>query len=72
MTDDTILPSTEAAIMTSDGCERLSLLLPNLKDDEAMPRLVLALTACFIRLDKDTSFVDEQIDWMNDQYDRMQ
>lgn len=61
------LPETEAAIVTEGGCSRLSLLLPNFADQEEMPRLVLALTACFIRLDKDPAFLEEQLDWMDEQ-----
>lgn len=65
--DGTVLPPGEAAIVTSNDCTGLELLMPKLSDEDAVPRLALALTACFIRLQKESTFIDEQIDWMNAQ-----
>lgn len=64
MLDETVIPPSEAAIVTINDGAGLSLLLPNFEDGDTVPELMLALTACFVRLEKDPAFKAEQLAWM--------
>lgn len=52
-------------MVTTGDCTGLELLLPKLEPEEEVPRLMLVLTACFIRLQQEPAFLDEQLDWMH-------
>lgn len=61
----TVVPRTEAAIVTVNGMTGLELLIPKMAPEDTVPDLALLLTALLIRCDKDPDFVREQLDWMD-------
>ena len=61
-----LIPKSEAAIVTADGGTRLELLLPEYGHDEEVPALVLYLTACLLR-SEDEEFKSEMVAWFQSQ-----
>jgi hypothetical protein len=67
--DEVVIPEGECAIVTEGGMTRLSLLVPGVKslpEDGDIPDLMIALTACMVRLEQDPAFMEEQIKWFMD------
>jgi hypothetical protein len=60
----TVLPASEAAIVTRNDRTELSLVLPNLPEDEALSDAALYLAACLLRWQEDPDFVRRQVDWL--------
>lgn len=59
----TIIPSTEAAIVTASNMTELELVLPDLGDGE-LPDIAIFLVACAMRFHSDPDFVREQLEWL--------
>ena len=62
--DSTVLPATEAALVTFDGGTGLQFLMPVFGEDEQVPQLMVALAACGIRLLEDPEFLGELLRWL--------
>src|SRR3974390_255149 len=60
--EGSMVPSSEAALVTEDGMKTLQLLTPDI--DEAPP-LVIFLLAIFTRAHVDDDFVQDQLDWFD-------
>lgn len=60
---DNIVDGKWAIVWSPD--DGISLITPNMKDDghREVPDMGLALTACMLRLNGDTEFRDECIEW---------
>lgn len=67
----TVLDPSEAAIVTSGGCERIELLIPKMDGDAQVPDAVVFLMACAAKFMHDPDFVQEQLDWFHAQAVRM-
>jgi len=64
--EPTIIPTGEVAIATCDGQTGLVLLIPgDTPDNEPMSRLAVFLSGVFVRAHAASTFIDEQLDWMN-------
>ena len=59
----TVIPPTEAAILTSGNMTELELILPDLGDED-LPEVAIFLVACAMRFHSDPQFVQEQIEWL--------
>lgn len=67
----TILPPTEAAIVTTGNMTDIELLLPEgLKDEDHPTNVFIFLVACFLR-SKDEKFCREVVDWFGEQMEQM-
>lgn len=65
------LNDNEAAITITDEGE-VSFFIPNLDGDAMIPGPFSALMACALRLSSDAAFVEEQLDWMNDEVAKLE
>lgn len=63
----TVVPAGEAAIVTSGGMAEMELLVPPMDGPSKVPDLLLYLTACMVRGERDSAFFHEQIEWMEAQ-----
>jgi hypothetical protein len=59
-----VVPPTEAAIVTASNMTELELVLPSTNDDEELPEAALFLTACALRYHADPAFVQAQLKWL--------
>jgi len=59
----TVIPPTEAAILTSGNMMDLELVLPDLGDQD-LPEVAIFLVACAMRFHSDPDFVQEQLEWL--------
>lgn len=60
----TMLPATEAAIVTIDGGKDIEFLLPEFKGNELIPDLMMMLMGCYLRLQSEEGFAEEMLDWI--------
>lgn len=58
-----LIASGEYAVSYSPSEKGFKIYLPKMKPEETLDPMGLALTACFIRLDKDEDFRNECIAW---------
>jgi hypothetical protein len=59
----TVIPPTEAAILTSGNMTDLELILPDMGDSD-LPEIAIFLVACAMRFHSDPDFVHEQLEWL--------
>ncbi|EIM24750.1 hypothetical protein [Microvirga lotononidis] len=59
----TVIPPTEAAILTSGNMTELELILPDLGDED-LPEIAIFLVACAMRFHSDPDFVQDQLEWL--------
>ena len=63
MTDEDVVPATEAALMTNNGMTGLELLIPHCDD---VPPLALFLLACCTRAHTNEYFIADMLEWLED------
>ncbi len=59
----TVVPPTEAAIVTSGNMTELELVLPDMGDSD-LPEIAIFLVACAMRFHSDPDFVHQQLEWL--------
>jgi hypothetical protein len=64
----TVIPPTEAAILTSGNMTDLELTLPDMGDSD-LPEIAIFLVACAMRFHSDPNFVQEQLEWLVQAHD---
>ena len=64
----TVIPPTEAAILTSGNMTGLELILPDMGDRD-LPEIAIFLVACAMRFHSDPNFVQEQLEWLVQAHD---
>jgi hypothetical protein len=64
----TVVPPTEAAIVTSGNMTELELVLPDMGDSD-LPEIAIFLVACAMRFQSDPDFVHEQLEWLVQAHD---
>lgn len=65
----TLVPATEAALVTSGNMTDLELLLPA-TGKGSLPDLAAFLAACAMRFHCDPNFVQDQLHWLESMHDR--
>jgi hypothetical protein len=58
-----VVPSSEAALVTSGNMTELELVLPDMGDSD-LPEIAIFLVACAMRFHSDPDFVQEQLEWL--------
>ena len=64
----TVIPPTEAAILTSGNMTELELVLPDLGEND-LPEIAIFLVACAMRFHSDPDFVQDQLEWLVNAHD---
>ena len=59
----TVVPPTEAALLTSGNMTELELVLPDLGEED-LPEIAIFLVACAMRFHSDPGFVQDQLEWL--------
>jgi hypothetical protein len=59
----TVIPPTEAALVTASNMTELELVLPDLGDND-LPDIAIFLVSCAMRFHSDPDFVQDQLEWL--------
>lgn len=65
--EETTIPSNEWALVTTDNCTALQLLIPDGRDEDTLTNVAMYLTACFARAYKEPDFAAQMVDWLQAQ-----
>ena len=60
-------PVQEAAVVTTDSLSDLALCCPQLPENSGMPMAVQFLAACVLKWRRDDAFVQQVIEWYQDE-----